>query len=204
MKLIFASNNQHKLFEVRQILPTSIEVISLQDVGFLKEIEETGSTLDENSMLKAQEVWSWINDKKPMDSIDGIFADDTGLEIAALGGAPGVHTARWAGENACDINNRQKVLRELTNESNRKARFRTIISLITRKEVIQVEGIVNGTIATQEEGNGGFGYDPIFIPEGYMNTFASLPADIKNNISHRGRAMEELKDVLTQYLTNTL
>ena len=173
MKLIFASNNQHKLFEVRQILPTSIEVISLQDVGFLKEIDETGSTLEENSMLKAQEVWSWINDKKPMDSIDGIFADDTGLEIAALGGAPGVHTARWAGKNACDINNRQKVLRELTNESNRKARFRTIISLITRKEVIQVEGIVNGTIATQEEGNG-FDYEfheeygcPGYCDDGY-------------------------------------
>ena len=196
MKLVFASNNQHKLEEVRQILPTSVEVISLREIGFVQEIDETGTTLEENSALKAQEVWKWMIDNSLLESIDGVFADDTGLEILALGGAPGVRTARWAGDDACDINNRQKALYELEGVADRTARFRTVVSLIINGEMMQVEGIVNGQIALEEEGNGGFGYDPIFIPEGYDKTFASLSSKEKNAISHRGRAMEKLRKII--------
>lgn len=196
MKLVFASNNQHKLEEVRQILPISVEVISLREIGFVQEIDETGTTLEENSALKAQEVWKWMIDNSLLESIDGVFADDTGLEILALGGAPGVRTARWAGDDACDINNRQKALYELEGVADRTARFRTVVSLIRNGEILQVEGVVNGLIAIEEEGNGGFGYDPIFIPEGYDKTFASLSSKEKNAISHRGRAMEELSKII--------
>lgn len=196
MKLVFASNNKHKLDEVRQILPANVEVISLREIGFLQEIDETGTTLEENSALKAREVWSWMMDNSLLDSIDGVFADDTGLEIHALGGAPGVRTARWAGNDACDMNNRQKVLHELVGVADRAARFRTVVSLIRKGEMLQVEGVVNGLIAIEEEGNGGFGYDPIFVPEGYSRTFASLSSEEKNAISHRGKAIEELRRII--------
>lgn len=196
MKLVFASNNTHKLEEVRQILPAYVDVISLKELGFSREIEETGETLEANSNLKAQVVWKWVCENGLSDRIDGVFADDTGLEIAALGGAPGVRTARWAGDEACDVNNRQKALRELQGQVDRSARFRTVVSLITASEEQQVEGVVHGRIALQEEGDGGFGYDPIFVPEGYEKTFASLSAEEKNAISHRGRAMEKLCNIL--------
>lgn len=196
MKLVFASNNKHKLSEVRQILPEQVEVVSLKDVGFVQKIEETGTTLEENSLLKANAVWEWLDKNRLLSSVDGVFADDTGLEIAALGGAPGVRTARWAGDEACDMNNRQKALRELMGKEDRSARFRTVVSLIVQGKTQQVEGVVNGRIALQEEGNGGFGYDPVFVPEGYEKTFASLPTEVKNAISHRGRAMEKLCEIL--------
>lgn len=196
MKLVFASNNKHKLSEVRQILPEQVEVVSLKDVGFVQEIEETGTTLEENSLLKANAVWEWLEKNSLLGAVDGVFADDTGLEIAALGGAPGVRTARWAGDEACDVNNRQKALRELMGKEDRSARFRTVVSLIVQGKTQQVEGVVNGRIALQEEGNGGFGYDPVFVPEGYEKTFASLPTEVKNAISHRGRAMEKLCEIL--------
>lgn len=196
MKLVFASNNKHKLSEVCQILPEQVEVVSLKDVGFVQEIEETGATLEENSLLKANAVWEWLDKNRLLSSVDGVFADDTGLEIAALGGAPGVRTARWAGDEACDVNNRQKALRELMGKEDRSARFRTVVSLIVQGKTQQVEGVVNGRIALQEEGNGGFGYDPVFVPEGYEKTFASLPTEVKNAISHRGRAMEKLCEIL--------
>lgn len=196
MKLVFASNNKHKLSEVRQILPEQVEVVSLKDVGFVQEIEETGTTLEKNSLLKANAVWEWLEKNSLLCAVDGVFADDTGLEIAALGGAPGVRTARWAGDEACDVNNRQKALRELMGKEDRSARFRTVVSLIVQGKTQQVEGVVNGRIALQEEGNGGFGYDPVFVPEGYEKTFASLPTEVKNAISHRGRAMEKLCEIL--------
>ena len=196
MKLVFASNNKHKLEEVRQILPTSVEVVSLREIGFLQEIEETGETLEANSALKAREVWNWLTEHDLFKEVDGVFADDTGLEIAALNGAPGVRTARWAGDEAKDVNNRQKALRELDGVTHRDARFRTVVTLIMGHEDQQVEGIVNGKIALQEEGEGGFGYDPVFIPEGYEKTFASLSAEVKNTISHRARAMEELRRII--------
>lgn len=196
MKLVFASNNKHKLEEVCQILPTSVEVVSLREIGFVQEIEETGETLEANSALKAREVWNWLKKQDLQKDIDGVFADDTGLEIAALNGAPGVRTARWAGDKAKDVNNRQKALRELDGVTHRGARFRTVVTLIMSDKEQQVEGIVNGKIATQEEGEGGFGYDPVFIPEGYEKTFASLSAEVKNTISHRARAMEELRKLV--------
>ena len=196
MKLVFASNNKHKLEEVRQILTCDVEVVSLKDIGFLHEIDETGETLEENSALKAREVWQWLVQQGLSEEVDGVFADDTGLEISALGGLPGVRTARWAGEDACDVNNRQKALHELAGIEKREARFRTVVTLIKGGEMKQVEGVVNGKIAQEEEGEGGFGYDPIFIPEGYEKTFASLPIEEKNRISHRGRAMEALREIL--------
>lgn len=196
MKLVFASNNAHKLGEVRQILPENVEVISLREVGFNEEIEETGKTLEENSALKARVVWDWLFAEHLTEGVDGVFADDTGLEITALGGAPGVRTARWAGDEACDRNNRQKALCELIGKEDRSARFRTVVSLIVHGEMQQVEGVVNGFISLNEEGDGGFGYDPVFVPEGYTKTFASLPSDVKNSISHRFRAMEALCQIL--------
>ena len=196
MKLVFASNNQHKLEEVRQVLPSNIVVISLNEIGFSQDIDETGMTLEENSALKAREVWEWLVNRSLLNEVDGVFADDTGLEIFALGGLPGVRTARWAGEDACDVNNRQKALHELAGIEKREARFRTVVTLIKDGEMKQVEGVVNGKIAQEEEGEGGFGYDPVFIPEGYDKTFASLSAEVKNSISHRGKAMVALKNII--------
>lgn len=193
MKLVFASNNKHKLEEVRAILANH-EVLSLNDIGFYADIEETGDTLEANSLIKARAVADFI--KTHSVSAEGIFSDDTGLEIDALGGQPGVHTARWAGEPANDANNRHKALTLLQGQTNRSARFRTVITLIRGEQMQQVEGRVEGIIATQESGNGGFGYDPVFVPEGYDKTFAELSADIKNTISHRARAMQALCQVI--------
>ena len=194
MRLVFASNNAHKLAEVRAMMPAGIEVLSLSDIGFEQDIEETGTTLEENSAIKAEADYHWILDNGHW-TIDGIFADDTGLEIDALDGKPGVYTARWAGEPAA---NRKKTLAELAGKTNREAQFRTVITLIKMSDVrsqksdIQVSGTVRGRIATEEYGEGGFGYDPIFIPEGYDKTFGELPAEIKNGISHRARALAAL------------
>ena len=193
MRLVFASNNAHKLDEVRRILPAGIEVLSLSDIGFEAEIEETGTTLEENSAIKAEAVYQWILDHGHC-SLDGVFADDTGLEIDALGGKPGVYTARWAGEPAA---NRKKALSELQGKTDRGAQFRTVITLIkVNGERLAVSGIVRGRIAEEEYGNGGFGYDPVFIPEGYDKTFGELPAEIKNSISHRARALQALVKVI--------
>ena len=200
MKLVFASNNAHKLSEVRAMMPAGVEVLSLHEIGFEAEIEETGKTLEENSLIKAKTVWDFINDRmsaaKPLNDglmVDGVFADDTGLEIDALNGEPGVYTARWAGSPAA---NRQKAIRELEGKEDRGCQFRTVITLIRGGKVQQVEGIVRGRIAEQEFGEGGFGYDPVFIPEGYDKTFGELPAELKNHISHRARAIQELIRVL--------
>lgn len=195
MKLIFASNNLHKLEEVRKILPAEVCVLSLNDIGFHHEIDETGTTLSENSRIKAEAVYEWLQHHAEVEW-DGIFADDTGLEIAALNGAPGVYTARWAGEDCVAANNRAKALSELSGETNRAARFRTVVTLIRGDKTEQVDGIVDGEIATEERGEGGFGYDPVFIPAGYDKTFAELPAETKNTISHRARAMEALRKIL--------
>lgn len=193
MRLVFASNNAHKLDEVRRIMPSDIEVLSLSDIGFEAEIEETGTTLEENSAIKAEAVYQWILDHEHC-SLDGVFADDTGLEIDALGGKPGVYTARWAGEPAA---NRKKALSELQGKTDRGAQFRTVITLIkVNGERLAVSGIVRGRIAEEEYGNGGFGYDPVFIPEGYDKTFGELPAEIKNSISHRARALQALVKVI--------
>ena len=206
MRFVFASNNAHKLSEVREIMPAEIEILSLHDVGFEADIEETGATLEENSAIKAEAVFQWLNRQSSnRPSIDGVFADDTGLEIEALGGRPGVHTARWYLEDGGEelsgqanfAANRAKALRELAGKENRNAQFRTVITLIKRNgERLVMSGIVRGRIATEEYGQGGFGYDPIFIPEGYEKTFGELPAELKNGISHRARALEALVKAL--------
>ena len=192
--LVFASNNAHKLEEVRRILSPR-EVFSLNDIGFHTEIDETGMTLEENSMIKAEAVYNWLRENQRADEFD-IFADDTGLEIEALNGQPGVFTARWAGEPACDANNRKKALAELADKTNRNARFRTVITLIQRGRKQQVVGEVKGIIATKEAGGNGFGYDSLFVPEGYDKTFDQLPAEVKNSISHRARALAELAKII--------
>ncbi len=192
--LVFASNNAHKLEEVRRILSPR-EVFSLNDIGFHTEIDETGMTLEENSMIKAEAVYNWLRENQRADEFD-IFADDTGLEIEALNGQPGVFTARWAGEPACDANNRKKALAELADKTNRNARFRTVITLIQSGRKQQVVGEVKGIIATKEAGGNGFGYDSLFVPEGYDKTFAQLPAEVKNSISHRARALAELAKII--------
>jgi XTP/dITP diphosphohydrolase len=198
MRLVFASNNAHKLAEVQAMMPAEVEVLSLSDIGFDSEIEETGTTLEENSRIKAEAVYHWINDQMVNDkmvTVSGIFADDTGLEIDALGGKPGVYTARWAGEPAA---NRKKALSELAGKTDRGAQFRTVITLIKMNgERLAVSGIVRGRIAEEEYGEGGFGYDPVFIPDGYDKTFGELPAEIKNGISHRGRAIAALVKLLS-------
>lgn len=208
MQLVFASNNAHKLDEVRAILGSQATVLSLQDVGFHSDIEETGETLEENSLLKAQAVWTYLHSGHgtvSLETIDGVFADDTGLEINVLGGKPGVRTARWAAdEHAYDESdggssgaNRRLALRSLEGKEDRRAQFRTVITYIRANgEMQQVEGIVKGSIATEERGGSGFGYDPVFIPEGYEQTFAELPADIKNRISHRSRAVVALCEII--------
>ena len=195
MKIVFASNNAHKLEEVRKIL-APMEVLGLREVGFDSEIDETGTTLEANSMLKAQVVWQWLVEQGVDTTMLGVFADDTGLEIAALGGAPGVYSARWAGGPSNDARNRQKALCELTGVQDRSARFRTVITWIDTQGAQQVEGIVNGRMAEEESGEGGFGYDALFIPEGHNATFAALPAEEKNAISHRARALHALRAIL--------
>ncbi len=188
MKLTFATNNAHKLDEARAILGERVEIISLRELGCYDDIPETGTTLQANSLQKAAYIYNHFQ-------VD-CFADDTGLEIEALNGAPGVYTARYAGEPANDAANRAKVLQELQGVTNRNARFVTIITLILQGQTFTFEGEVKGTISFEERGTGGFGYDSIFIPEGYEDTFAVLPAAVKNSISHRSRAVEKLYEYL--------
>ncbi len=188
MKIVFATNNVHKLSEVKAVLGGGYELVTLKEVGITEDIPETGDTLDENASLKARYVY----ERTGLDC----FADDTGLEVEALGGAPGVRSARYATDGHDFAANNRKLLKELDGVTNREARFRTVISLIVAGEEIQVEGVVNGVIALSESGSEGFGYDPLFIPEGKEVTFAEMSADEKNSISHRGRAVAELVKVL--------
>ena len=209
MKIVFATNNKHKLEEVRAILGNSIEVLSLADIGCDADIPETGTTLEANARQKAQYIWDHYH--------LSCFADDTGLEVEALGGAPGVYSARYASmaNKACNARpashdseaNMTRLLNELGENNNRRARFRTVIALILKKDICPCgctsiqqeylfEGIVEGEITRERSGAEGFGYDPIFRPEGYDKTFADLGADIKNQISHRARATQKLAEFL--------
>ena len=188
MRLIFATNNRHKLTEVGQILGDKLELVTLAECGITEDIPETSPTIEGNALQKARYVWERTH--------QNCFADDTGLEVEALDGAPGVHSARYATDGHDFAANNRKLLCELEGKENRRARFRTVISLIRGGEELQVEGIVRGEIAQREAGCGGFGYDPLFIPEGYDITFAEMSADEKNAISHRGRAVAELVKVL--------
>lgn len=217
-KIVFATNNLHKLEEIRQILGSSMEVVSLADIGCHADIPETADTLEGNALQKAQYVWDHYH--------MSVFADDTGLEVDALDGAPGVHSARYAeGTDHNSEANMEKLLRELNGKTSRTARFRTVIALLlaedgneagaakdeeaangaeavkapcaTPKEHL-FEGRVDGTIATEKRGTAGFGYDPLFVPDGYDQSFAQLGTDIKNTISHRARAVEKLCCFLKQ------
>ena len=187
-KLVFATNNDHKLRELRQILPSEFELLSLNDIGCFEEIPETGPTLEVNASQKSFYIWNkyGIN----------CFADDTGLEIEALFNEPGVFSARYAGEDKSADANMTKVLEKLGNQTNRKARFRCVISLVIEGVENQFEGIVDGKILTEKQVQDGFGYDPIFIPDGYLHSFAQMSSNEKNQISHRGRAVELLVDYL--------
>lgn len=195
-RIVFATNNQHKLQEIREILSPEFEIVSLKEIGCHEDIPETGNTLEENALQKAR----YISERYHI----SCFADDTGLEVEALGGAPGVHSARYAeGTDHDSEANMTKLLRELEGKENRQARFRTVIALIELEEdetenVHLFEGIVEGHISTERQGNEGFGYDPIFVPEGYEKSFAALGETIKNHISHRARAVKKLAEYLKQ------
>ncbi|MBO5263487.1 MAG: non-canonical purine NTP diphosphatase [Bacteroidaceae bacterium] len=192
MKLVFATNNRHKLQEVRDILGERVEVLSLKDIDCNDEIPETGTTLEENALIKAR----WVKEKYGYNC----FADDTGLEVEALGGAPGVYSARYAGEECDSQANMLKLLENLTGKSNRNAQFRTVIALIIENKEILFDGVVKGVISEKKMGDAGFGYDPIFIPEGYGMSFAQMESTLKNSISHRYRATEKLND----YINNNI
>lgn len=199
MTIVFATNNNHKLSEIQDILGNTIEVKSLKDIGCHVDIPETGTTLEENAQIKANYVWDNFQTM--------VFADDTGLEIDALNGEPGVYSARYAGGEGHDSEaNIQKVLANLQGVENRKARFRTVIAFIYKdkktgnKTTKLIEGIVNGSIITEKRGAAGFGYDAIFVPEGYDKTFGELGMDIKNSISHRARAVQQFAKELQTYL----
>ena len=188
-KLVFATNNAHKLEEIRAIVGNKIDILSLKDIECFADIPETADTLDGNALQKAEYVFDHYG--------LNCFADDTGLEVEALNGAPGVHTARYAYEDHNDPEaNTQKLLSELAGKANRKARFRTAIALIIHGEKHLFEGIVNGEIPTEKRGTEGFGYDPVFIPEDKGLTFAELGVEVKNQISHRARAVEKLCEFL--------
>lgn len=189
-KIVFATNNKHKLEEVSSILKGKVEILSLNDIDCFEDIPETADTLEGNALLKAR----FVKEKFGYDC----FADDTGLEIEALNNAPGVYSARYAGEQKSAQDNMQKVLTELQSATNRKARFRTVVALILNSQEYLFEGKVQGEIKTTESGNGGFGYDPIFQPVGYACTFAELSADEKNRISHRGLAVQKLIEFLSK------
>lgn len=193
MTFVFASNNSHKLEEIQRLL-SEHTILSLSAIGCHDEIEESGETLEANSRIKARYVRQWIRGHYPDLLYDGIFSDDTGLEIDALGGQPGVYTARWAGEPKNDAANRHKALSLLEGAKTRSARFKTVITYITPEgKEEQVYGLVEGSIALAEAGDKGFGYDSIFVPEGYDRTFAELSSETKNSISHRARALMALR-----------
>ncbi|MBI9035924.1 MAG: non-canonical purine NTP diphosphatase [Bacteroidales bacterium] len=188
--LVFATNNKHKLEEIQAAVGNGLEIKSLKDIGCNEEIPEPYETLEENARAKSQ----YIHDKFGFDC----FADDTGLEIEALNGRPGVYSARYAGDACTPDDNIRKVLEELNGIDNRKAQFRTVISLILDGKEYQFEGIAKGEIIEERIGKDGFGYDPVFRPEDYQETFAEMAMDLKNQISHRGRAVRKLIEFLKQ------
>ncbi|PKH53052.1 non-canonical purine NTP pyrophosphatase [Tenacibaculum sp. Bg11-29] len=184
MKLVFATNNKNKLAEVQKMLPDTVELLSLNDINCFDDIEETATTLDGNAKIKANHITEKFE--------YNCFADDTGLEVESLNGAPGVYSARYAGEPANTENNMQKLLTELNEKDNRSAQFRTSLCLNLNGEQFLFNGICKGKILTQKQGEKGFGYDPIFQPEGFDKSFAQMTSEEKNIISHRGLAIQQL------------
>ena len=194
MKIEFATNNENKTREIKNILGDSFTLLSLQDYNITEDIPENEETLECNALHKARTVNNMIH--------TDVFADDTGLEIEILDGLPGVHSARFAGENKDSSANIRKVLTMMGDAKNRKARFRTIIALILEDKEYIFEGVAEGKIIKKERGNDGFGYDPVFIPDGQNITFAEMSLDEKNRISHRAIAFEKLKTFLLRYQNN--
>ena len=191
MKLVFASNNKNKIKEIQHLLPNTIELLSLEAIGCHEEIPETADTIEGNAILKA----NYVTQKYGYDC----FADDTGLEVEALNGAPGVYSARYAGIQRNAEDNMNLLLENLKNQDNRTAQFKTVIALNIKGKQQLFTGIAKGKITLEKSGNQGFGYDPVFQPEGYQETFADLDLEIKNQISHRGKATQ----LLISYLTET-
>lgn len=188
MNLVFASNNKNKIKEIQSILPETIKILSLEEIGCYEEIPETADTIEGNAILKA----NYVTEKYGYDC----FADDTGLEVKALNGEPGVYSARYAGEQRDANDNMNKLLEALSGKSDRSAQFKTVIALNLKGKQSLFTGIAKGTITLNKTGNQGFGYDPIFQPENYSETFAELSSEIKNKISHRGKATRQLIDFL--------
>jgi len=185
MRLCFATNNEHKLTEVRALLPASIELVSLHDIGCHEELPETRDTLAGNARQKAEHVWQHYH--------TACFADDTGLEVAALRGEPGVYSARYAGPQRSAADNIAKLLHELQGQTDRSAQFRTVVALVLPDGAWhEFHGVVEGTITTERRGTDGFGYDPVFQPAGHAATFAEMPLSQKNTMSHRAQAVEQL------------
>ncbi len=187
-KIVFATNNKHKIDEIRGIVGDRLEILSLADIGCFDEIPETGDTFEDNALQKA----AYVKERYGFDC----FADDSGLEVNHLDLKPGVHTSRFAGENATSEDNMEKLLRELDGVTDRGARFRTVIALIENGSNHLFEGAIEGEIALNKRGEGGFGYDPVFRPSGYDDTFAVLGVELKNKISHRAIATQKLVDFL--------
>ena len=184
MKLVFASNNKNKIQEIQALVPNTFQILSLEEIGCTEDIPETADTIEGNAILKA----NYVTEKYGYDC----FADDTGLEVSALNGAPGVYSARYAGEQKDANDNMDKLLSELKDKSNRKANFKTVIALNLNGKQNLFTGIINGKIIEEKIGNNGFGYDPIFVADGYEKTFAELSMEEKSTISHRGIAVKEL------------
>lgn len=196
LKIVFATNNRHKLEEVQQILGDGYELLTPRDCGITEDIPETCDTLEGNALQKAE----YIHTRTGLDC----FADDTGLEVAALGGAPGVRSARYAGDEHDFGANTRLLMRNLEGAADRSARFRTVIALIWQGKRHTFEGEVRGRITQEEAGGAGFGYDPVFAPDGYDMTFAQMSAEEKNRISHRGRAVEKLAGFLKEHNNNNI
>lgn len=190
MELVFATNNKHKIREIGALLNDDFRILGLTDLNITEDIPEEAETLEENAMFKAR----FVHERTGMN----VFADDTGLEVSALGGAPGVYSARYAGEAKSFDDNIDKLLREMGSASERSARFRTVIALILDGKEYLFEGIVEGEIISERRGTGGFGYDPVFIASGYERTFAEIPLEEKNSISHRAMAMRQLMAFLNE------
>ena len=195
MNLLIATNNKHKIAEISPLLPQKIKLITLAEAGIVEDIPETGTTLEENALIKARYAFQKTG--------ISCFADDTGLEVEALNGAPGVYSARYAGDDNDSKKNIALLLKNMQNEKNRRACFKTVIALIINWELQLFSGIVNGTIIEKEKGIDGFGYDPIFVPDGFDQTFAQMPLEQKNKISHRSKATQQLIDYLTGIIFRT-
>ncbi len=189
MKLVFASNNKNKIAEIQSMLPESIKILSLEDINCLEDIPETADTIEGNAILKAD----YVTQKYGYNC----FADDTGLEVNALNGEPGVYSARYAGEQKNADDNMNKLLKALENNKNRSAQFKTVITLNLEGKQYLFTGIAKGEITERKTGTNGFGYDPVFKPENFDKTFAELPLEVKNTIGHRGKAVQQLIDFLT-------